>query len=772
MQGELLQFKLQKVWTLVDLPNGKRAIGTKWVFRNKKDKRGIVIKNKARLVAQGYTQEEGIDYDKVFAHVARIEPIRLFLAYASFMRFLVYQMDIKSAFMYGIIEDEVYVCQPTGFKDPHFSNKVFKVEKALYGLHLAPRAWYETLSTYLLENRFRIGTINKTLFIKKDRDDILLVQVYVYDIIFGSTKKSLCDEFERMMHKRFQMSSIWELTFFLELQTASTLIEPNKALVKDAEAEDVDVHLYRSKIRSLMYLTAFSPDIMFDVCAYARFQVTPKTSHLHGRIAEIDADEYLSLINEIAQDQGRMNDEDLFGLNDLDGDLVIMDVPAGENVEHDATVAEKETLIEIKAAKPRARGVTIQEPSEFRTTLPSQPSQPLQAKDKGNRIMKEDGIFISQDKYVSDILKKFDFTTVKTASTPIEPNKALIKDAEAEDVDVHLYRSKIGSLMYLTASSPDIMFDAYTYYCQMKVNAATHKLTTTGEEKPQIQKETKVPYIEPQIEEHIPTPSHDPLPSGENRMQLSELMEICTKLSDSVLSLEQIKTNQAAKIEKLKQRGRIAEIDADEYLSLINEIAQDQGRMNDEDLFGFNDLDGDLVIMDVPAGENVEQDATVTQKEVSAAADEVVTTAKSVKADSAVTYSSVHSEARSWSIPSEDPYEQAAQQLFEESSEFCTRHHDAKKDRAAVRAEIEVLRNERLAYEQEDRVSQGKELGLIKPLSESSCSCSDNSFISDGAKRYGAWATGTTPGIRLIGNSTGRAGGRPGKFSGNTLGKS
>ncbi|GKE20900.1 putative ribonuclease H-like domain-containing protein [Tanacetum coccineum] len=202
---------------------GKRAIRTKWVNRNKKDERGIVVRNKARLVAQGYTHEEGIDYDEVFAPVARIEAIR------------------------GV-----------------------------------PKAWYETLSTYLLENGFRRGTIDKTLFIKIDRGDILLVQMYVDDIIFGFTKKSLCVEFEQMMHKRFQMSSMGELTFFLGLQIASTPMEPNKALVKDEEADNVDVHLYRSMIGSLMYLTASRPDIMFVVCACARFQVTPKILHLHA----------------------------------------------------------------------------------------------------------------------------------------------------------------------------------------------------------------------------------------------------------------------------------------------------------------------------------------------------------------------------------------------------------------------------------------------------------------------------------------------------------
>ncbi|GJW37701.1 reverse transcriptase domain-containing protein [Tanacetum coccineum] len=203
MQEELLQFKLQKVWVLVDLPKGKRAIGIKWIFRNKKDERGIVIRNKARLVAQGYTQEEGIDYEEVFTLIARIEAIRLFLAYASFMGFMMYQMDVKSAFLYGQIEEEVYVCQPPGFEDPDYPDKVYKVVKVLYGLHQAPRAWYETLAKYLLDNGFHRGKINQTLFIKKQKGDILLVQVYVDDIIFSSTKMELCLEFEKLMHDKF-----------------------------------------------------------------------------------------------------------------------------------------------------------------------------------------------------------------------------------------------------------------------------------------------------------------------------------------------------------------------------------------------------------------------------------------------------------------------------------------------------------------------------------------------------------------------------------------
>ncbi|GJR25584.1 putative ribonuclease H-like domain-containing protein [Tanacetum coccineum] len=248
MQEELLQFKLQEVWTLVDLSSGKRAIGTKWVFRNKKDERGIVVRNKARFIAQGYTQEEGIDYDEVFAPVARIEAIRLFLAYASFKDFVVYQMDVKSAFLYGKIEEEVYVCQLPGFEDPDYPDRVYKVEKALYGLHQAPRAWYETLSTYLLENGFqRVQQKKDGIFISQDK--------YVDEIL-----------------KKFR---------FTEVKTASTPIETQKPLLKDENGEEVDVYMYRSMIGSLMYLTSSRPDIMFTVYAYSRYQVNLKVSHLY-----------------------------------------------------------------------------------------------------------------------------------------------------------------------------------------------------------------------------------------------------------------------------------------------------------------------------------------------------------------------------------------------------------------------------------------------------------------------------------------------------------
>ncbi|GJU06057.1 putative ribonuclease H-like domain-containing protein [Tanacetum coccineum] len=164
------------------------------------------------------------------------------------------------------IEEEVYVCQPPGFEDPDFPDRVYKVEKAMSGLHQAPRAWYETLSTYLLEIGFQRGKIDKTLFIKRHKDDILLVQVYMDDIIFGSTKNELCIAFEK----------------FTEVKTASTPMETQKPLLKDEDGKEVDVHMYRSMIGSLMYLTSSRPDIMFAVCACARYQVNPKVSHLYA----------------------------------------------------------------------------------------------------------------------------------------------------------------------------------------------------------------------------------------------------------------------------------------------------------------------------------------------------------------------------------------------------------------------------------------------------------------------------------------------------------
>ncbi|KAI3805595.1 hypothetical protein L1987_28117 [Smallanthus sonchifolius] len=219
LDEEFAQFDKLKVWNLVDLPKGVYLIGTKWVFKCKKNDRGVVVRNKARLVVQGFNLQEGIDYTEVYAPVARLEAIRLFLAFASYKGFKVFQLDVKSAFLYGKVKEEVYVCQPPGFEDPINSSKVFKFDKALYGLHQAPRAWYETLSTHLIENDFVRGHIGLTLFIKKAGEEYLLVQIYVDDIIFASTNEGLRKEFESIMKLKFEMSAMGELSFFLGLQS-------------------------------------------------------------------------------------------------------------------------------------------------------------------------------------------------------------------------------------------------------------------------------------------------------------------------------------------------------------------------------------------------------------------------------------------------------------------------------------------------------------------------------------------------------------------------
>ncbi|GMI84085.1 hypothetical protein HRI_002077800 [Hibiscus trionum] len=309
MQEELNQFERSKVWTLVERPNDQSTIGTKWVFRNKLDESGNIVRNKARLVAQGYTQEEGIDFDETYAPVARMEAIRMLLAFACYHNFKLFQMDVKSAFLNGFINEEVYVEQPPGFEDLKFPNHVFKLTKALYGLKQAPRAWYERLSNFLIEKGFEKGKVDTTLFIKRYNNDILVVQIYVDDIIFGSTNECYCKEFSKLMQGEFEMSMMGELSFFLGLQIKqrkdgtfinqakyvndmlkkfglenakpqATPMSSSIKLDKDEGGKCVDSKLYRSMIGSLLYLTASRPDIMFSVCLCARFQASPRESHL------------------------------------------------------------------------------------------------------------------------------------------------------------------------------------------------------------------------------------------------------------------------------------------------------------------------------------------------------------------------------------------------------------------------------------------------------------------------------------------------------------
>ncbi|GJR72757.1 putative ribonuclease H-like domain-containing protein [Tanacetum coccineum] len=219
------------------------------------------------MVVQWYTQEEGIDYNEVFAPVARIEAIRLFLAYASFKDFVVYQMDVKSAFLYGKIEEEVYVCQPPGFEDPDFPDRVYKVEKALYGLHQAPRAWYETLSTYLLDNEFQRGKIDKTLFIKRYKGDILLMSSMGELTFFLGLQVQQKKDGIFISQDKY-VGEILKKFGFTEVKTASTPMETQKPLLKDEDGEEVDVHMYRY-LKGQPKLGIWYPkDSPFDLVAY------------------------------------------------------------------------------------------------------------------------------------------------------------------------------------------------------------------------------------------------------------------------------------------------------------------------------------------------------------------------------------------------------------------------------------------------------------------------------------------------------------------------
>nr|GEU28816.1 retrovirus-related Pol polyprotein from transposon TNT 1-94 [Tanacetum cinerariifolium] len=218
MQEELHQFDRLEVWELVDKPLCKNVINLKWLWKYKRDEENTVIQNKSRLVAKGYAQKEGVDFKESFAPVARLKAVRLFIAYTAHKSFTVYQMDVKTAFLYGPLKEEVYANQPDGFVDPYHSDKVYRLKKALYGLKQAPKAWYDKLSAFLVSKGFSKGSIDPTLFITKHIGDILLVQIYVDDIIFGFTNLNLSKRFEKLMHSKFEMSMMGEQKFFLGIQ--------------------------------------------------------------------------------------------------------------------------------------------------------------------------------------------------------------------------------------------------------------------------------------------------------------------------------------------------------------------------------------------------------------------------------------------------------------------------------------------------------------------------------------------------------------------------
>jgi hypothetical protein len=290
MHEELENFERNQVWELVEPAPNCKPTGTKWVWKNKEGENGEVVRNKSRLVAQGYSQKEGIDYEETFAPVACLEAIRILLAFSVAKGFRLYQMDVKSAFLNWVLEEKVYVRQPPGFESVEFPHKVYRLRKALYGLKQAPRAWYGHLRGFLFSKGFEMGKVDKTLFLLRQGNDILIVQVYVADIVFGGSSHSLVARFAEDMSKEFEMSMMGELQFFLSLQIKqakegtfvhqdkytknilkkfkmddskplSTLMSTTTTLDADEDREPVDPKEYRSMIGSLLFLTVTRPDI-------------------------------------------------------------------------------------------------------------------------------------------------------------------------------------------------------------------------------------------------------------------------------------------------------------------------------------------------------------------------------------------------------------------------------------------------------------------------------------------------------------------------------
>ncbi|WVZ93982.1 hypothetical protein U9M48_039928 [Paspalum notatum var. saurae] len=305
MHEELENFERNHVWDFVEPSPNCCPIGTNWVFKNKQGENGMVVMNKARLVAQGFYQKEGIDYEETFAPTARLKAIRVLFGSSECNS---KRLHVKSAFLNGFIEEEVYVRQPPGFESARFPNRVYKLKKALYGLKQAPRAWYARLKSFLLKYGFVMCSVDKTLFLLSHGGDTLIVQIYVDNIIFGGSSHALVSSFAEQMSREFEMSLMGELQFFLGLQIKqgiegtfvhqakytrdilkkfnkgnskpiTTPMSTNTVLDADEDVETVDQKEFRGMIGSLLYLTATRPDIQFVVCLCACYQASPRTSH-------------------------------------------------------------------------------------------------------------------------------------------------------------------------------------------------------------------------------------------------------------------------------------------------------------------------------------------------------------------------------------------------------------------------------------------------------------------------------------------------------------
>ncbi|KAD6452986.1 hypothetical protein E3N88_07691 [Mikania micrantha] len=308
MNEEIASIEKNKTWTLVDLPNGHRPIGLKWVFKIKKDAKGKITRHKARLVAKGYIQQHGVDYDEVFAPVARLETVRLVLALSAHKGWLVHHLDVKTAFLHGELSEEAFVKQPEGFEKKGQEEKVYKLTKALYGLKQAPRAWNTKLDGVLKGYGFKRCQLEQAVYTKRTSHDITIIVIYVDDLLVTGSSQQQISQFKRQMEQTFEMSDLGLLTYYLGLEVSqgnsgikitqqsyakkilrmtgledcnSTKIpmEPGLKLGKNDEEEEVDATDYRRTVGCLRYLTHTRPDLMYAVGYVSRYMQSPKATH-------------------------------------------------------------------------------------------------------------------------------------------------------------------------------------------------------------------------------------------------------------------------------------------------------------------------------------------------------------------------------------------------------------------------------------------------------------------------------------------------------------
>eukprot|EP00253_Pinus_taeda_P029821 PITA_29821 len=305
MDEEINAIERNKTWDLVELPKGKEVIGVKWVYKTKSNVKGKIERHKARLVFKGYKQQYGRDYEEAFAPVARMETMRAVLSIAKQNKWKVYQMDVKSAFLNGILKEEVYIEQPLGYEKKGQEHKVCRLKKTLCGLKQAPRAWYSRIDSYLLENGFEKCEGEPTLYIKEKDSKILIAVLYVDGVIFTGNDDYLIENFKAVMKEEFEMTNMGLLRYFLEIEVEQSgneifisqakyvnevlkrfNMQESKATItptvmglnfsKEDNNKDFDPSLYKSIVDSLMYLTATRPDIMHVVSLISRFMERPK----------------------------------------------------------------------------------------------------------------------------------------------------------------------------------------------------------------------------------------------------------------------------------------------------------------------------------------------------------------------------------------------------------------------------------------------------------------------------------------------------------------